>query len=82
MSDRMRLGRGLGMEDELDDARPIAQVDEDQAAVVTTAVNPAGDASGRAGAGAGQLGGPGVTEGVAARSLQGGSFGGSWVGVR
>src|ERR1700684_2641718 len=32
------------MKDELDDARALAQVDEDQSAVVTAAVHPAGDA--------------------------------------
>ena len=39
-----------GMEDELHDARAVAQVDEDQAAVVAAAVHPAGDARRRAGA--------------------------------
>ncbi len=34
----------VGVEDELDDAGAVAQVDEDQAAVVAAAVNPAGDA--------------------------------------
>src|SRR5689334_20933023 len=34
----------LGMEDQLDETAAVAQVDEDQAAVIATAVNPAGDA--------------------------------------
>ena len=41
---RVRLGRRLRMEDELDDAGAVAQVDEDQAAVVAAAVDPAGHA--------------------------------------
>ena len=40
--------RGLGMEDELDEPGAVAQVDEDQAAVVAPAVHPAGHADGRA----------------------------------
>ena len=44
----VRLRRGLGMEDELHEARAVAQVDEDQAAVVAPAVHPAGDADGLA----------------------------------
>ena len=41
---RVRLGRGLGVEDELQQAGAVAQVDEDQAAVVAAAVHPAGHA--------------------------------------
>ena len=37
------LGRGIGMEHELDDPRALPQVDEDQTAVVATAVHPARD---------------------------------------
>ena len=40
----VRLGGGLGVEDELHEARAVAQVDEDQPAVVAPAVHPAGDA--------------------------------------
>ena len=40
---RERLAAGVRVEDELDDARAVAQVDEDQAAVVAAAVHPAGD---------------------------------------
>ena len=40
--DRGRLGRALGVDDELDDARVVAQVDEDEAAVVAAARRPAG----------------------------------------
>ena len=39
-----RRSRRARVEDELDDARAVAQVDEDQAAVVAAAVDPAGDA--------------------------------------
>ena len=42
-----RLGVGLvGIEDELDEPGPVAQVDEDQAAVVAAAVHPAGEPRG------------------------------------
>ena len=37
------LAGGVGVEDELDDAGAVAQVDEDQAAVVAAAMDPAGD---------------------------------------
>ena len=39
----VRRRRGLGMEHELHDPGAVAQVDEDQAAVVAAAVHPAGD---------------------------------------
>ena len=42
---RVPSRRALGVEDELDDPGAVAQVDEDQAAVVTAAMDPAGDAS-------------------------------------
>ena len=35
--------RSVGVEDELDQPRPVAQVDEDQPAVVAAAVDPTGD---------------------------------------
>ena len=41
---RVRLGGGLGVEDELHEPGAVAQVDEDQPAVVAAAVDPAGDA--------------------------------------
>ena len=44
----VRLGGGLGMEHELHEPGAIAQVDEDQPAVVAPAVHPAGDAHGLA----------------------------------
>ena len=44
----VRLRGGLGMEDELDQPAAVAQVDEDQPAVVAPAVDPAGDAHGLA----------------------------------
>ena len=43
-----RLGRALGVDDELADPRLVAQVDEDQPAVVAPARNPAGDSDGAA----------------------------------
>src|SRR5687767_1645318 len=42
---RVRLGVLLGTEDELEQTLAVAQVDEDQAAVVTTTMDPAGDAN-------------------------------------
>ena len=44
MRGRVRVGRGLGVEHELHESRAVAQVDEDQPAVVAAAVHPAGDA--------------------------------------
>ena len=44
LRERMRLRRVLGVEDELEDARAVAQVDEHEAAVVAAAVDPAGHA--------------------------------------
>ena len=44
LGERERLRRRLGVEDELQDAAAVAQVDEDQAAVVAAAVHPARDA--------------------------------------
>ena len=67
LGERVRLGGRLGVEDELDDARAVAQVDEDQAAVVAAAVDPAGDADGLADARGVELAGPGVAVGVGAR---------------
>ena len=43
MRELVRLRRSLRVEHELDDARAVPQVDEDQAAVIATAVHPAGD---------------------------------------
>src|SRR5205823_6567686 len=37
------VGRAFGIDDELDQARVVAEVDEDQAAVVTSTCNPPGD---------------------------------------
>ena len=48
------------MEDELDDPGAVAQVDEDQAAVVAAAMDPAGDAHVLADACGVELAGPGV----------------------
>ena len=50
MRGRVRLGGRLRVEDELDEAGAVAQVDEDQPAVVAAAVHPAGDTGGGAGA--------------------------------
>ncbi len=52
------------MEDQLHQARAIAQVDEDQPAVIAAAVHPSGDTGSTAGARRGQLGGPGVAVAV------------------
>ncbi len=56
----VRLGRVLGMEDELKDARAVAHVDEDQPAVVAPAVHPAGHARLGVGAVGRQLAAPDV----------------------
>ena len=56
---RERLGL-VGVEDELDDPGAVAEVDEDEPAVVATAVHPAGDARARSGAAGVQVAGPGV----------------------
>src|SRR6185437_6695999 len=60
LRERVRLRRGLGMEDELDDPGAVAQVDEDQPAVVAAAVDPAGDADLLPHARGVELAGPGV----------------------
>ena len=60
LGQRVRVGRRLGVEDELDDAGAVAQVDEDQPAVVAPAVDPAGHAHALADAGGVELAGPGV----------------------
>ena len=44
LGERERRAARLRVEDELDEAGAVAQVDEDQAAVVAAAVHPAGDA--------------------------------------
>ncbi len=62
------LWRRVGVEHELDDPGAVAQVDEDQPAVVAAAVDPAGDARLRAGPLGGQLAAPAVPVGVRARS--------------
>jgi hypothetical protein len=49
------------MEDELDDARPVAQVDENQPPVIATAVNPTGDPGSRVRAVCGELAAPDVS---------------------
>ena len=63
----VRLGRALGVEDELHEPGAVAQVDEDQAAVIAPPVHPAGHAHRLAGARRGQLAGPGVAEVVRPR---------------
>ncbi len=63
------LWRALGMEHELDDPGAVAQVDEDQPAVVAPAVHPAGNSRARACALGGQLPAPGVAIGVRSRSV-------------
>ena len=44
MGGGVHLGGVLGVEHELDDPRAVAEVDEDQAAVVSPPVDPPGDA--------------------------------------
>ena len=64
----VRLG-GVGrVKDELQQARALAQVDEDQTAVVAAAVHPAGHAGLRAGPGGVELGDPGVAVEVGPRA--------------
>ena len=58
MSALVRLGRVLGVEHELHDPGAVAQVDEDQPAVVAPAVDPAGHARRGVGAVGGQLAAP------------------------
>ena len=48
LGERVRGGRRLGVEDELHDPGAVAQVDEDQPAVVAAPVHPARDARRRA----------------------------------
>src|SRR5205085_6824494 len=57
------------VEDELDEAAAVAQVDEDQPAVVAAAVHPAGDADVAAGVTEREVAGPAVAEAVGARGL-------------
>ncbi len=65
----MRGGGVLGMEHELDDSRPVADVDEDQTAVVAAAVHPPGDARLRVRTVGGQLAAPGVAVAVRTRRV-------------
>jgi hypothetical protein len=67
LGQRVRIRGGLGMEDELQEPGAVAQVDEDQAAVVTTAVHPAGHAHGRVDVARAQLAAPGVAVRVGPR---------------
>ena len=73
MGPLVRLRRVLGMEHELDDPGAIAQVDEDQAAVVAAAVHPAGHAGLGVGAVGGQLAAPRVAVAVWPRGVLHGS---------
>src|SRR5207248_1475031 len=63
---REGLGR-IGVEDELDEPAAVAQVDEDQVAVVAAAVDPAGEADVALRVAAAQVAAPGVAVGVRAR---------------
>src|SRR4029079_19395966 len=67
LGERVRVAGRLGMEDELHDPRAVAQVDEDQAAVVAPPVHPAGHAHGLPDARGGQLATPGVAVAVLVR---------------
>ena len=64
LGQREGVAGGLRVYDELHEARAVAQVDEDQPAVVAAAVDPAGHADLGAAARGGQVAGPGVAEGV------------------
>src|SRR6476661_2051932 len=64
---RVRLGGCLRVEDELQQAGAVAQVDEDQTAVVAAPVDPTGDTDLVAGAGAVDGPRPGVPVGVGGR---------------
>ena len=65
----VRFGRVLGVEHELDDARAVAQVDEDQSAVIPPAVHPTGYAGVGVRAVRCQVPAPGVPVGVGARCV-------------
>ena len=69
LGERVRLRRFLRVEDDLQDARAVAQVDEHQAAVVAAAVHPAGHAHVLADARGVQLAGPCVAVGVGPRAV-------------
>src|SRR5947209_20304033 len=69
MGKLVRARRSVRVKDELDDARAVAQVDEDQAAVVTAAMHPACHPRVRAGPFGGQLLTPGVAEVVGGDSM-------------
>src|SRR5262249_24316463 len=64
---RVRLRRVLRVKDQLQEPAAVAQVDEDQPAMVAAAVHPAGDADAIADARGPELAGPGVAVGVGAR---------------
>jgi hypothetical protein len=66
----MRLGCVLGVEDELEDAAAVANVDEGEAAEVAAAVYPAGDAKLLADTVGAQLARPVGPVAVLARGLQ------------
>ena len=67
MGELERLTGGVGVEDELDEAGAVAQVDEDQAAVVAAAVDPAGDPHLGVDPVGEHLAAPGVAVGIRAR---------------
>ena len=63
----VRLGRRLGVKDELDDAASVSEVDEDEPAVIAAAMDPPRDPRGRVGTLRRQLAAPGVPVGVGTR---------------
>ena len=69
MRGAVRLRRGIGVKNELDDAGSIAQVDEDQTSVIAAPMHPARNSGRGAGALGGELAGPRVTVGVRPRRL-------------
>ena len=65
----VRLGCGVRVEDELHDARAVAQIDEDQPAVVAPAMHPAGHPGLGVRPLGGQLAAPGIAVAVGARRM-------------
>ncbi len=65
----VRRGPGIGVKDELEDPGAIAEIDEDETAVVAAPVHPPRHPGSGAGPLAGELLAPGVAEGVGPRCL-------------
>ena len=65
----MRLRGAVGVEDQLEQAGTVAQVDEDQPAVIAAAVNPAGDTDLAGSVGGAQVAAPAVAVAVGSRQM-------------